>query len=97
MIIFAQVYADSSTAQGISADQIAGALTGANNGLSNAKAVTGIGDKAIEYNITSSGSTGMVIFVFKSNVLMMIAILPAPSSSTVIEQLATTAVGRLSS
>jgi hypothetical protein len=37
----------------------------------------------------------MIIIVFKSNVFMMIAMSPAPSSTSVIEQLATTAVGRL--
>jgi hypothetical protein len=94
VIVFAQVYPDSSAAQSVSADQIAAALTGVGSGLTNAKAVTGIGDKAVEYTISSSGSSGIVIFVFKSNVLVLIAITPS-SSSTVIEQLATTAVGRL--
>jgi hypothetical protein len=93
VVVFAQVYADSTAAQSVSADQIAAALTGAGAGLSDAKVVTGIGDKAIEYSFTAS-SKGIAIFVFKSNVLMVIAITPSPGS-TVIEQLATTAVGRL--
>jgi hypothetical protein len=95
VIVFAQVYTDSNTAQSVSVAQIAAALTGAGNGLGNAKVVTGIGDKAVEYSVSSSGSTGLVIFVFKSNVLLMIAMLPSPPSPSVIEQLATTAVGRL--
>jgi hypothetical protein len=97
VIVFAQVYSDSTAAQSVSAEQIAAALTGAGSGLTNAKPVTGIGDKAVEYSVSSSGSSGTVIFVFKSNVLILIAITPAPSSTSVIEQLATTAVGRLSS
>src|SRR5260370_19674536 len=94
-VLFAQVYADASAAQAVSIDQIAGALTGAGNGLGNAKVVTGIGDKALEYSVTSSGSTGLIIIVFKSNVLVMIAMLPSPADPTVLEHLAATAVGRL--
>jgi hypothetical protein len=46
--------------------------------------------------LTRSGSApnGTVIFVFKANVVMMIAVTPATSLGT-IEQLARTAVGRL--
>jgi hypothetical protein len=94
VIVFAQVYPDSTAAQSVSAQQIAAALTGAGSGLVNAKVVTGIGDKAVEYTVNETGSNGIVIFVFKTNVLIMIVISPSPGS-TVIEQLATTAVGRL--
>jgi hypothetical protein len=95
IIVFAQVYPDSITAQSVSAAQIAAALPGAGSGLTNAKAVNGIGDKAVEYSTSSAGSSATVILVFKSNVLVMIVMSPAPSSTRVIEQLATTAVGRL--
>ena len=95
VIVFAQVYPDSSAAQAVSAQQVAAALTGAGSGLTNAKPVTGIGDKAVEYTVSGSGSTGTVIFVFKANVLLLIAMSPSPPSTTVVERLATTAVGRL--
>jgi 2-oxoisovalerate dehydrogenase E2 component (dihydrolipoyl transacylase) len=79
VIVFAQVYADASAAQAVSIDQIAAALTGAGNGLGTATVVSGIGDKALEYSVSSSGSTGLIIIVFKSNVLLMIAMLPTPA------------------
>lgn len=72
---------------------MAAALNGA-YGVANAKVVSGIGTKAVEYSLTSSGSSGLVIFVFKSNVVMMIAVTPT-ANSTALEQLAKTAVGRL--
>jgi hypothetical protein len=63
-------------------------------GVTNAKAVSGIGDKAVEYSTTAAGGNGSVIFVFKSNVVLMIAVTPAPSSFA-LEQLAKNAVGKL--
>jgi hypothetical protein len=93
VIVFAQVYPDTTTAEAISPEQIAASI---NNGagVANARAVSGIGDKAVEYSTTAAGGNGSVIFVFKSNVVMMIAVTPAPSSSA-LEQLARTAVGKL--
>jgi hypothetical protein len=93
VIVFAQAYPDTTAAQAISPEQIAASI---NNGagVANAKAVSGIGDKAVEYSTTAAGGNGSVIFVFKSNVVMMIAVTPAPSS-TALEQLARNAVGRL--
>ena len=93
VIVFAQAYPDSTSAEAVSPAQIAAAI---NNGagVTNAKAVTGIGDKAVEYSTTAGGGNGSVIFVFKSNVVMMIAVTPAPSS-TALEQLARNAVGKL--
>jgi hypothetical protein len=93
VLVFAQAYADSSTADAISPEQLASAMNGA-YGIANAKAVSGIGDKAVEYSATASSGNGIVIFVFKSNVVFMIALTPS-TSSTVIEKLATTAVSRL--
>jgi hypothetical protein len=92
VVVFAQAYPDSTTAEAISPEQIAASI---NNGagVTNAKAVVGIGDKAVEYSTTAAGGNGSVIFVFKSNVVMMIAVTPAPSSAA-LEQLAKTAVGR---
>ena len=93
VIVFAQAYPDTTTAQAVSPEQIAAAI---NNGagVTNAKAVSGIGDKAVEYSTTAAGGNGSVIFVFKSNVVLMIAVTPAPSS-TALEQLARNAVGKL--
>lgn len=93
VLVFAQVYPDSSSAASVSPEQMAAALNGA-YGVANAKVVSGIGTKAVEYSLTSSGSSGLVIFVFKSNVVMMIAVTPT-ANSTALEQLAKTAVGRL--
>jgi hypothetical protein len=93
VLVFAQVYPDASSAAAVSPETMAAALNGA-YGIANAKVVTGIGDKAVEYTSTSSAGNGAVIFVFKSNVVMFIALTPA-SGTTALEQLAKTAVGRL--
>ena len=93
VLVFAQVYPDASSAASVSPETIAASLNGA-YGIANAKVVTGIGDKAVEYTSTSSAGNGAVIFVFKSNVVMFIALTPA-NGTTGIEQLAKTAVGRL--
>ena len=93
VLVFAQAYLDAGTANAVSPQQIAAAINGG-YGVANAKSVSGIGDKAVEYSTTTAGGNGTVIFVFKANVVMMIAVTPATSSGT-IEQLARTAVGRL--
>jgi hypothetical protein len=93
VIVFAQTYPDTSTADAVSPEQMASAMNG--YGIANAKAVTGIGDKAVEYTgSAASGASGIVIFVFKSNVVLMIALSPS-TSSTAIELLAKAAVGKL--
>jgi hypothetical protein len=91
--VFAEAYPDSTTARAISPEQIAAAIN-SGAGVANAKAVSGIGDKAVEYSLTTPGASGIVIFAFKSNVVVMIAVTPA-SDPTKIEQLARTAVGNL--
>ncbi len=83
---------DTSTADAVSADQVAAALSG-QYGISNAKSIAGIGDKAFEYTATSSGSTHVAIF-FKANVVLMILMSPSTDASTV-EALARAAVSRL--
>ena len=93
VVVFAQAYPDIGSANAVSPEQMAAALNGA-YGIANAKTVSGIGDKAVEYSLSGSGSSGVVIFVFKSNVVIMIAVTPAADPSAV-EQLARTAVGRL--
>jgi hypothetical protein len=93
VLVFAQVYPDASSAAAVSPETMAAALNGA-YGIANAKVVTGIGDKAVEYTGTSGAGNGAVIFVFKSNVVMFIALTPA-NGTTGIETLATIAVGKL--
>ena len=93
VLVFAQVYPDASSAAAVSPETMAASLNGA-YGIANAKVVNGIGDKAVEYSSTSSGGNGAVIFVFKSNVVMFIALTPAPDT-TGVEKLATIAVGKL--
>ena len=93
VFVYAQAYPDATAAQAVQPDQIAAALAG-QFGVSNAHAVNGIGDKAFEYSASGSAGGGLAIFVFRYNVVMMIAIDPASNPSTV-EQLARTAVGRL--
>jgi hypothetical protein len=92
VIVFAEAYPDTTTADAVSPEQIAASFN--NTGVTNAKPVSGIGDKAVEFGVTTAGGNGGGIFVFKSNVVLMIVVSPAPSSSS-LEQLAKTAVGRL--
>jgi hypothetical protein len=96
VLVFAQAYPDASSAQAVSPEQIAAAINVGAAGVASAKPVSGIGDKAIEYSGETAGGNGIVIFVFKANVVLMIAVTPATSSSSAaIELLARTAVGRL--
>ena len=94
--VLAQSYPDSSTAAQIQPDQMAAAYKSL-YGISNAKSVTGIGDKAFEYSATSAtaGTTGVAIFVFKANVILFLIMSPT-SDAAAIETMAKTAVGRLS-
>jgi hypothetical protein len=83
VIVFAQLYPDATSANAISADQIAASINSSSTGLANAKAVNGIGDTAFEYNFTASGSgTGLMIFVKKANVVFLIALAPVPTDAT---------------
>ena len=93
VLVYAQAYPDTTTADSVSPDQMAAAFKG-QFGITNAKSVTGIGDKAFEYTSTSPGGSGVVIFVFKSNVVMFIAVSPT-TDSTKVEALARVAVGNL--
>ena len=92
VFVLAQVYPDTTTADSISPEQMAAVMNG-QMGVTNAKAVQGIGDKAFEYTATSSSGGGIAIFVFKANVVLMIALSPTTDSAKV-EALARAAVGR---
>ena len=83
MLIIASVYPDARTADAVDAQQLAAAFGGQYGitGVSNAKVVTGIGDKAVEYTATSASGGGMGIFVFKANVVMFIIVSPATDSA----------------
>jgi len=87
VFVLAQVYPDTTTA-----DSISPVMNG-QMGVTNAKSVQGIGDKAFEYIATSSSGGGIAIFVFKANVVLMIALSPTTDSAKV-EALARAAVGR---
>jgi hypothetical protein len=93
VFVYAQVYPDATTANAVQPDQVAAALAG-QLGVTNAHSVTGVGDKAFEYTASGTAGGGIAIFVFRYNVVMMIAVDPTTNSSTV-EQLARTAVSRL--
>lgn len=94
VIVFAQVYPDATTADAVQPNQLAAAMAG-QFGVTNAHEVSGIGDKAVEYTATSSGGGGgIAIFVFKYNVVMLIAVQPS-SNASAVEQLARTAVSKL--
>jgi hypothetical protein len=94
VVVFAQVFPDASAAASVSPETIAASLNGA-YGVANAKPVSGIGDKAVEYSTSGAQGAGLVIFVFKSNVVFLIAVTPSPSAPTALENLARTAAGRL--
>jgi hypothetical protein len=93
VLVFGQVFPDSTAAAGISPEQIAASMN-SSVGIANATPVNGIGDKAIEYTMTTGQGGGLVIVVFKTNVVFLIAVTPAPTSKA-LEDLARTAVSRL--
>lgn len=95
VFVYAQVYPDSATANQVTAAQFSAALqTQIGQGATSAKQVSGIGDKAYEFTANGNAGAGIAIIVFKANVVFMIAVDPS-NSSTAVEQLATTAVGRV--
>lgn len=79
---------------GSSTRPAAGVVTFRGPLLTNAHSVNGIGDRAFEYSASGTAGGGIAIFVYRYNVVMMIAVDPTSDSSTV-EQLARTAVSRL--
>jgi hypothetical protein len=92
VLVFAQAFPDAATANAVSPEQLAASLS-AYLRIANPKPVNGIGDKAVEYDLTSSGGAGNLIIVFKANVIFTIAI--SPSDPSTVERLATTAAGKL--
>ena len=95
VVVYAQIYSDRATADQITAAQFSAALQAQlGNGATNAKEVSGIGDRAFEFNSTGSAGDGIAIIVFKYNVIFMIVVDPN-SNPGAIESLARTAVGRI--
>ena len=87
------VYPDQATADAVQPDQLA--ATYRQFAVTDAHTVPNVGDKAVEFKATSqSGGNGIAIFVFRANVLMMIAIGPTNDSNK-IETLAKAAVSNL--
>ncbi len=94
VFVYAQAYPDTTTADAVSPDQMAALMNG-QVGIANAKSVTGIGDKAVEYTTSASGTgSGIVIFVFKANVVLFIVVSPT-TDATKVEALARIAVANL--
>lgn len=94
VVVYAQVYPDTSAAQNVSPEQIAASINASAGNVMNAKPVSGIGDKAVEYTTGSANNAGYAIFIFKSNAIILIAVTPLTDPS-VIENLGKTAVSRL--
>lgn len=95
VIVYAQVYADQATADQVTAAEFSAALQAQlGAGATSAKEVSGIGDRALEFTDNGNAGAGIVIIVFKYNVIFMIAVDPSSSPGTV-EGLARTAAGRI--
>ena len=104
VLVITSVYPDQSTANAVNVDQLATAFGGqfGVTGVSNAKVVNGIGDKAVEYTATKASGSGVGIFVFRANVVIFIVLSPISSMSTAdattkLEALAKVAVTNLDS
>jgi hypothetical protein len=93
VFVFGQAFADATAAGSSSPEQIAAAMN-AGLSVSNAKPVSGIGDKAIEYTAAGGQGNGLVIVVFKANVVFIIYVMPSPDPKA-LETLAATATTRL--
>jgi hypothetical protein len=94
VFVYGQAFADATTAKAAKPEQIAAALN-AGLAVSNAKAVQGIGDSAIEYTAAGGQGNGLVIVVFKANVVFFIYVMPSPDPNA-LATLAGKAVTRLS-
>jgi len=92
--IYAQTYPDATTADQVNPNQLAAAFGGQMGVNGSAKVVNGIGDKAVEYTATQAQGSGVALFVFKGNAVIMIIVVPSTDGSKA-EHLATLAIGRL--
>jgi hypothetical protein len=94
LLVFGEVLPDASAAAQVQPEQLAQQFNSA-FGVTNAKTLSGIGDKAVEYSLTSGGQSGTIIFIFKSNVVLMLVLEPTPSDTSGFEKLAKTAADNL--
>jgi hypothetical protein len=95
LLVFGQVLPDSSAAQQVQPNQLAQSF---NTGyvFTNTKTLNGVGDKAVEATLNGgSGQTGTIIFIVKSNVVMMLILEPAPADTSGFEKLAADAANNL--
>jgi hypothetical protein len=94
LLVFGEILSDASAAAQVQPEQLAQQFNSA-YGVTNAKTLNGIGDKAVEYSLTSGGQSGTIIFILKSNVALMLILEPAPSDRSGLEKLAKTAADNL--
>jgi hypothetical protein len=94
LLIFGEVLPDASAAQQVQPEQLASSFN-TGYGYTNAHTLNGVGDKAVEATLNGSGQTGTIIFIFKSNVVMMLILEPAPADTTGFEKLAADAANNL--
>ncbi|HEV2476740.1 MAG TPA: hypothetical protein VGX22_09370 [Candidatus Dormibacteraeota bacterium] len=95
LLVFGEVLPDASAAQQVQPNQLAqGFNTG--YGITNAKPLSGVGDKAVEATLNGgSGQSGTIIFIFKANVVMMLILEPTPPDTSGFEKLAKDAANNL--
>jgi hypothetical protein len=94
LLVFGEVLPDASAAAQVQPEQLAQQFNSA-FGVTNAKTLSGIGDKAVEYSLTSGGQSGTIIFIFKSNVVLMLILEPTPNDTSGFEKLAKAAADNL--
>jgi hypothetical protein len=94
LLVFGEVLPDASAAAQVQPEQLAQQFNSA-FGVANAKTLSGIGDKAVEYSLTSGGQSGTIIFITKSNVVLMLVLEPTPSDTSGFEKLAKAAADNL--
>lgn len=94
LLVFGEVLPDASTAAQVQPQQLAQSFNSA-YGVTNAKTLSGIGDKAVEYSLNSGGQGGTIIFIFKANVVLMLILEPTPSDTSGFEKLAKAAADNI--
>jgi len=95
VFVYAQVYPDTATANAVTVAQFASAMSSMlSASTSDPKAISGIADKASEFEIKVGSGQGLAVIVFKNNVVFVIAMAPT-STESVVEGLAKTAASRL--
>jgi hypothetical protein len=94
LLVFGEVLPDASAAAQVQPDQLAQQFNSA-YGVTNGKTLSGIGDKAVEYSLTSGGQSGTIIFILKSNIVLLLVLEPTPSDTSGFEKLAKAAADNI--